>query len=141
MSAKLYDLMDEVRDWNLQAGHMKQIPKNLDVWESDADHRELAISLIEEEVQELREAVEAQDEVETADAIADILFTLFGLAAKSGHTELVEDCLDQVIVSNWTKLSGDPVILPGGKIGKPAGYQPPKIEQIVRRGQKVGVIN
>lgn len=137
-SLKYY--LDEVHDWNLEAGHMEEAPSNLDVWEDDEDHRQLALALIEEEVEELSEAIMASDKVETADAIADILFTLFGLAAKSGQIAVVEECLNEVIESNWTKLDGERVVLPSGKVGKPKGYKPPKIAPIVARAEARGFL-
>lgn len=140
MKWSLQTHLEQVRKWNLAAGHMEPIPSNLDVWESDQNHRELAVALIQEEVDELSEAVMAGDKVETADAIADILFTLFGLAAKSGQIAVVEDCLSEVTRSNWTKIEGERVVLPSGKIGKPKGYKPPKIAPIVARAEARGFL-
>lgn len=140
MSRSMYDYMEEVKAWNQAAGHMKEVPANLDDWDQDWNHRDLAASLIMEEVFELKDAVFANDKVETADAIADILFTLFGLAAKSGQMEIVEASLNEVITSNWTKLKGEKVVLPNGKIGKPKGYKPPKLEPIVREAETRGFI-
>lgn len=140
MSKTLYDYAEEIKAWNQAAGHMEEVPANLDDWDQDRMHRDLAASLIVEEVFELKEAVFANDKVETADAIADILFTLFGLAAKSGQMEIMERCLEEVITSNWTKLKGEKVILQSGKIGKPKGYKPPKLEPIVREAETRGFI-
>lgn len=139
MKHSLQYYLDEVRDWNLEAGHMEEVPANLDDWDQDEDHRQLALALIEEEVEELAEAIMASDKVETADAIADILFTLFGLAAKSGQIAVVEECLNEVIESNWTKIDGtkgDPKV----KVGKPKGYKPPKIAPIVARAEARGFL-
>lgn len=141
MSKRLYDLMDEVREWNIAAGHMKRQPENLADWEEDKMGRDLAASLIVEEVFELKDAVFKRDQVETLDALADILFTVFGAAAKSGHLEILEEGLEEVIESNWTKLKGEKVVLPNGKIGKPKGYKPPKLEPIVKKAQKRGFVN
>lgn len=140
MKHSLQYYLSEVHHWNLEAGHMEQAPDNLNIWEDDEDHRQLALALIEEEVEELAAAVSVNDKVETADAIADILFTLFGLAAKSGQIAVVEECLGEVIESNWTKLGGERVVLPSGKIGKPEGYKPPKIAPIVARAEDRGFL-
>lgn len=136
----------EVARWNIQTGHMNPDPVKAaeEFWSDPQPNRvkrsiavakqNLAVDLIQEEVDELREAVQRNDRVETLDAIADILFTVFGLAAKAGLTHKVDPAFWEVVASNDTKIptkGEDRTILPGGKIGKPAGYRPPNLDQIV----------
>lgn len=138
--ARFNDYVDDVHDWNVDAGHLPLPPEHLDRWENDENYRELALVLIEEEVAELREAVEEQDPVETLDALCDILFTVFGLAAKSGHDTILEAGLKEVIYSNFTKVRGEKVYLDNGKVGKPVGYKPPELEPIVNEAHKRGLL-
>lgn len=145
----------EVAEWNERFQH---IPEDDDtrekMWRYDADHRDLALRLIEEEVTELREASTAlvppgdeltsediwdaakdtylpkANDVEVLDAIADILFTVFGLAAKAGLSDLVEPAFNEVVRSNWTKMGPDgPEFYPNGKVAKPETYEAPDLRQ------------
>lgn len=128
----LSDYADEVLMWNAEAGHLKSAEE----FDNNAEYRELALKLIEEEVAELREAVQDGDEVdfyELLDAVADILFTLFGLTSKAGVNHYIEAVLAEVIKSNNSKLFGERVVLPNGKIGKPEGYEPPDIRAAVEK--------
>ena len=96
--------VQEVAEWNERFQH---IPEDDDtrekMWRYDDDWRLLAVRLVQEEVNELAEGSKAdtspcsmdsmlprEKDVEVLDAIADILFTVFGVAAKAGLTELVE---------------------------------------------------
>lgn len=136
----------EVKDWNLKFQH---IPADDDEresqWRGDLEFRRLAFNLVEEEVNELAEAT-LQDEngntlvyeelplsrdIPTLDAIADILFTVFGLAAKAGLEDLVEPAFVEVLKSNWSKLGedGEPVFYPSGKVAKSDRYREPNLEQ------------
>lgn len=139
--ASFQNYLVEIKDWNIEAGHLKREPENIEVWNSDRRHRELAVELIEEEVRELRQAVLIDDDpVETLDALGDILFTVFGLAAKSGHYSILEEALAEICASNWTKLDGEPVVLESGKIGKAAGYKAPKLDGLVRKAERRGFL-
>lgn len=123
-----------VWNWNLRFGHVAENPAvRADLWRVSEQHRELALKLIEEEVAELREAVEAQDEVETLDAICDILVTVFGLAAKADLSDVVQDGFNEVMRSNWSKLDadGNPVYYENGKIGKSDQYTPPDLRRVI----------
>lgn len=124
----------DVWEWNRQFGHVAELPSvRADLWDLDESHRELALQLIEEEVSELREAVEAKDEVETLDAICDILVTVFGLAAKADLSDVIQDGFDEVMRSNWSKLDadGNPVYYENGKIGKSDQYTPPDLRKVI----------
>lgn len=148
----------EVAKWNETFQH---IPEDDDtreyLWRYDAEHRDLALRLIEEEVKELREAsttlgdivakggelcyedvwkapqdsyLPKANDVEVLDAIADILFTVLGLAAKAGLTDLVEPAFKEVVRSNWTKMGPDgPEFYPDGKVAKPDTYEAPDLRQ------------
>ncbi len=67
---------------------------------------------------------------EVLDAICDREVTANGVAYMCGFDK---DGADQaVLAANEAKLvNGRPVILPGGKIGKPEGWQPPDIRPFI----------
>ena len=68
--------------------------------------------------------------VETLDALCDIEVTGHGIAYFAGFNK--EDADDAVLNSNDAKLiDGKPVILRGGKIGKPDGWTAPDLTDFV----------
>lgn len=149
--------ISQVRDWNKALDHIQDVeegqrpadkrwgigkvaaankdtPKEVEnCSEEEAKFRWSAIDLIKEEVEELEVAVNADDEVEMLDAVADIMFTLYGLVAKAGLDELVDEAFYEVVRSNWTKYVENPVYDENGKVGKPDTYKPPRIKEIVER--------
>lgn len=64
--------------------------------------QQLRISLIQEELFELRAAMAKQDIVETADAIADLLYVVYGTAVACGIH--IDEVFEQVHNSNMSKL-------------------------------------
>lgn len=70
------------------------------------------------------------DRVEILDAICDIEVTINGLAYLLGMKKAEAD--ERVLASNDAKLvDGKPIILATGKIGKPRGWMPPSLEDLV----------
>ena len=67
------------------------------------DRWALRLSLIEEEVQELREAIENDDLVEVADAFCDIQYVLSGAILEFGLGEKFKELFDEVQRSNMSK--------------------------------------
>ena len=136
--------VQEVAKWNEAFQH---IPEDDDarekMWRYDDDWRLLAVRLVQEEVGELTEGITPEfspcsidnmlprkKDVEVLDAIADILFTVFGVAAKAGLTELVEPAFKEVLRSNWTKMGPNgPEFYPDGKVSKPETYEAPDLRQ------------
>ena len=92
---------------------------------------DLRLSLIEEEVGELREAALAGDLVGIADALADIIYVAYGTAHVYGIE--LDSVLDEVHASNMTKLGADgrPVRRSDGKILKGPDYRPPDVTSIL----------
>ncbi len=92
---------------------------------------DLRLSLIEEEVGELREAALAGDLVGIADALADIIYVAYGTAHVYGIE--LDSVLDEVHASNMTKLGADgrPVRRSDGKILKGPHYRPPDVKSIL----------
>lgn len=63
----------------------------------------LRLSLIEEELQELREAIENDDLVEVADAFCDIQYVLSGAILEFGLGNKFDDLFSEVQRSNMSK--------------------------------------
>ena len=128
------EAVQSVYDWNLRFGHIAGDPMvDAHRWKYDDEHVELALSLVDEEVEELREACLHEDKVEMLDAVCDILVTVFGLAAKAGINQYIPEAFREVMNSNWSKLDaeGNPVYYESGKIGKSDLYYPPSLADII----------
>jgi len=93
--------------------------------------RDLRLSLIEEEVGELRDAAEADDLVGLADALADIVYVAYGTAQVYGID--LDAVLQEVHQSNMTKLGADglPVRRADGKILKGPDYRAPNVQAVL----------
>ena len=92
---------------------------------------QLRIDLIEEELNELKEAVKNNDIVEVADALTDILYVTYG----AGHSFGVDldKCFDEVQRSNMSKLGvdGKPIYNDSGKVMKGPDYFAPDLKKII----------
>ncbi|GLR16462.1 nucleoside triphosphate pyrophosphohydrolase family protein [Portibacter lacus] len=64
---------------------------------------ELRINLLQEELNELKEAIEDNDLVEVADALADIQYVLSGAILEFGLGEKFDDIFSEVQRSNMSK--------------------------------------
>ena len=134
MTQGMRDLAFEVRDWNARAG---QIQECGDVYRKESD-RDLAMTIIREEVDELEEALKEGDEVEVVDAVCDIIFTALGAAAKAKVSQYIGACMVEVVESNNSKLEGKREVKPNGKLGKGSKYRPPQIAAIMNRIDDIG---
>lgn len=91
------------------------------------DHVALRISLIQEEFDELKEAMVQADLVEVADAVADLLYVIYGTAISYGID--IRPVFDEVHRTNMAKVGGG--TRADGKVLKPEGWQPPNIAAIL----------
>ena len=92
----------------------------------------LYLELINEEMNELSEAVEGGSDVATLDAICDTIWTLIGYAHAKGYP--VEAAWDAVALSNLRKIdlrTGKVNRRADGKVLKPEGWKPPDIARIL----------
>ena len=91
----------------------------------------LRIDLIEEELNELKEAINNNDIIEVADALTDILYVTYG----AGHSFGVDldSCFNEVQNSNMSKLGDDgkPIYNESGKVMKGPNYFKPNIKKII----------
>ncbi len=92
---------------------------------------QLRINLIEEELNELKDAIKNNDIVEVADALTDILYVTYG----AGHSFGVDldKCFDEVQNSNMSKLgeNGKPIYNDSGKVMKGPNYFAPNLKKII----------
>jgi predicted HAD superfamily Cof-like phosphohydrolase len=63
----------------------------------------LRISLLQEELDELKEALKDRDIIETADALADLQYVLSGAILEFGLADSFKDIFDEVQRSNMSK--------------------------------------
>ena len=91
----------------------------------------LLLDLLEEELQELKDAIAAGDLVEIADAITDIIY----VAGQQGTTLglPIDALLQEVQRSNLSKLgsNGKPIYREDGKVLKGEGYSEPQIAKVL----------
>ena len=67
------------------------------------DRAKLRISLLQEELNELKEAIEDNDLVEVADALCDIQYVLSGAILEFGMADKFKELFDEVQRSNMSK--------------------------------------
>lgn len=91
----------------------------------------LRLALIKEELGELKEAMLENDIVETADAIADILYVVYGAAVAFGID--IDEVFQEVHSSNMSKLDedGNAIFDEMGKVMKGPDYFRPNIAQVL----------
>ena len=68
-----------------------------------SDRCQLRVNLLQEELNELKEAIEAKDLVEIADALCDIQYVLAGAVLEFGLGEKFKTLFDEVQRSNMSK--------------------------------------
>ena len=91
----------------------------------------LRISLIEEELSELKVAIEDRNMVEVADALTDILYVTYGAGHAFGIN--LDKCFEEVQNSNMSKLDkhGKPIYDNNGKVMKGPNYFKPDLSKFV----------
>ena len=91
----------------------------------------LRISLIEEELEELKLAIKENNIKEVADALTDILYVTYG----AGHAFGInfDKCFEEVQNSNMSKLGDDgkPIYNENGKVMKGPSYFKPDLNKFI----------
>jgi len=91
----------------------------------------LRINLINEELEEFKEAIKNNDLKEVADALTDILYVTYG----AGHAFGVDldKCFEEVQNSNMSKLGedGKPIYNEAGKVMKGPNYFKPNLSKFI----------
>ena len=91
----------------------------------------LRISLINEELEEFKEAIRNNDLKEAADALTDILYVTYGAGHAFGIN--LDKCFDEVQRSNMSKLGEDrkPIYNEHGKVMKGPKYFEPNLKKFI----------
>ena len=91
----------------------------------------LRYELINEELHELKEAIEKKDIKEVADALTDILYVTYGAGHSFGIN--LDKCFKEVQNSNMSKLgsNGKPIFNEKGKVMKGPNYFKPDLNKFV----------
>jgi predicted HAD superfamily Cof-like phosphohydrolase len=96
------------------------------------DQFKLYVSLIEEESDELKVAIDNNDQVETLDALVDILVVTIGAIHSMGAD--AEGVWKEVMSTNFAKIdkeTGKVRKREDGKVLKPTGWVPPDLKPFV----------
>ena len=91
----------------------------------------LRIDLIEEELEELKQAILEKNLTEVADALTDILYVTYGAGHAFGID--LDQCFEEVQNSNMSKLdeNGKPMYNDAGKVIKGPNYFKPDLSKFV----------
>ncbi len=92
----------------------------------------LRLSLIQEELDELKKAIKDKDIVEVADALTDILYVTYGAGHAFGIN--LDQCFNEVQNSNMSKLGDDgkPIYNENGKVMKGPNYFKPDLSKYIK---------
>ncbi len=92
---------------------------------------ELRLSLINEELEELKAAINKKDLLEVADALTDILYVTYGAGDAFGIN--LDKCFEEVQNSNMSKLGkdGKPIYNESGKVMKGPNYFKPNLKKFL----------
>jgi predicted HAD superfamily Cof-like phosphohydrolase len=119
---------ERVREFMEKFGHpVYDTPQLID----DPAWEQMRLDLIEEEFNELKDAVKARDLVGIADALGDLEYVVNGMALGCGID--LPAVVKEIHRSNMTKLgpNGKPIYREDGKILKGADYEPPNLERVL----------
>jgi len=91
----------------------------------------LRVSLIEEELEELKHAIKEKNLLEVADALTDLLYVTYGAGHAFGIN--LDKCFDEVQKSNMSKLGldGKPIYSDKGKVLKGPKYFKPNLSNFL----------
>ena len=92
----------------------------------------LRIDLIQEELNELKQAIKDNKIIEVADALTDILYVTYGAGHSFGIN--LDDCFAEVQRSNMSKLdtNGKPLYNENGKVMKGPNYFQPDLKKYLK---------
>ena len=99
----------------------------------NADQFNMYLTLIEEEADELGEAIKNHDQVETLDALIDILVVTIGAIHSAGFD--AEGAWKEVMATNFAKIdrnTGKVRKREDGKVLKPTGWVPPNLQPFIK---------
>ena len=106
---------------------------------SDVDLNDFRVRLLQEELDELRDALADGDMVETLDALTDLQYVLDGAFLSLGLHDVKEAAFAEVHRSNMSKLGedGKPILRESdGKVLKGPNYFKPDLAQFVEGSRR-----
>lgn len=112
--------------------------KDIDVFHTACDQEpskenyNMYLTLIDEEYNELQDALSADDKLEQLDALVDILVVTIGAIRAGGFDG--EGAWREVMDTNFAKIdstTGKVRKREDGKVLKPADWQPPQLEKYI----------
>lgn len=115
-----------------QEKFMKACGQTTDTFNKDQFN--MYIGLIEEEAKELAEAIEKHDQVETLDALIDILVVTIGAIHSAGFD--ADGAWKEVMMTNFAKIDKETGLVrkrEDGKVLKPVGWVPPNLEPFIKK--------
>jgi predicted HAD superfamily Cof-like phosphohydrolase len=109
--------------------------KNEPIADLGAAKNLLRFNLMKEENEEYLEAANANDLVEVADALGDMLYILAGTIIEHGMQYKIAEVFDEIQRSNMSKLGedGHPIFRADGKVLKGPNYFKPNISEILEK--------
>jgi predicted HAD superfamily Cof-like phosphohydrolase len=102
--------------------------------EFNKDQFNLYVSLIEEEANELADAIRTHDQLETLDALVDILVVTIGAIHSMGSD--AEGAWKEVMSTNFAKIDKETGLVrkrEDGKVLKPVGWVPPELGPFIKK--------
>jgi len=93
---------------------------------------DLRYNLIQEELDELKQAIDNKDLLEVADALTDILYVTYGAGHAFGID--LDKCFEEVQNSNMSKLDNDgkPIYNDAGKVMKGPNFYKPDLSKFLK---------
>lgn len=122
--------LDQVQEFHETYG----LPVETEQTLSDEKTRRLRINLLAEELDELKEALETDDMVETLDALIDLQYVLDGAFLSFGLQDVKTVAFEEVHRSNMSKLGADgkPIRRESdGKVMKGPDFFEPDLAQFI----------
>lgn len=114
------------------------LPVNGEIDLSCEQTKQLRINLLQEELDELKEALANNDAQETLDALIDLQYVLDGAFLSFGMQALKDVAFDEVHRSNMSKLGADgkPIRRPeDGKVMKGPNYFAPDLGKFIKKSK------
>jgi len=99
----------------------------------DTAQFDMYVKLIEEEKTELMQALAVGDQVETLDALIDILVVTIGAIHSAGFDG--EAAWKEVMATNFAKIEANGKVRKreDGKVLKPQGWEPPNLKPFLKK--------
>ncbi len=123
--------LDQVQEFHETYG----LPVEVEQTCGNEQTKQLRINLLQEELDELKEALDNDDMIETLDALIDLQYVLDGAFLSFGMQNVKEAAFNEVHRSNMSKLGedGKPIRREGdGKVMKGPNYFKPDMAQFIK---------